>query len=138
VPIIISQFLFWVLHPVSCILSRLQPEPSLATAFKMFNFILLLHVSVLLGHLQVEYTTISGSYFTNNGSVVLLLGPIYCICLVNTAMLWDEWETYFVDVPRTFSHHLDPPSRHKLQTSSTQTRYTRSGLNGKQRWTYIP
>jgi hypothetical protein len=35
-------------------------------------FILLpLHVSALLGHLQAEYTTISGSDFTYNRSVVL-------------------------------------------------------------------
>jgi hypothetical protein len=30
-----------------------------------------LNVSALVGHLQAEYTTISGSYFTYNGSVVL-------------------------------------------------------------------
>jgi hypothetical protein len=36
---------------------------------KMF-ILLPLHVSALVGHLQVEYTTISGSYFTYNGSVI--------------------------------------------------------------------
>jgi hypothetical protein len=39
--------------------------------FILFIFILLpLHVSALVGHLQAEHTTILGSYFTDNGSVV--------------------------------------------------------------------
>jgi hypothetical protein len=33
-------------------------------------FFLPLHVSALVGHLQAEYTNISGSYFTYNGSIV--------------------------------------------------------------------
>jgi hypothetical protein len=39
-----------------------------------------LRVSALVGYLQAEYTIILGSCFTHNGSVVLLLGSIYCIC----------------------------------------------------------
>jgi hypothetical protein len=38
---------------------------------------------LLLSHLQAEYTIILGSYFNYNGSVVILLGPVYCICLAN-------------------------------------------------------
>jgi hypothetical protein len=34
-------------------------------------YLLLLHVSALVGHLQVEYTIIAGSYCAYNGSVVL-------------------------------------------------------------------
>jgi hypothetical protein len=55
-------------------LSRLVEEPPLATTLKgvYFIYILLpLHVSALVGHLQAEYTLISGSYSTYNGSVVL-------------------------------------------------------------------
>jgi hypothetical protein len=37
---------------------------------KMF-ILLPLHVLAFVGHLQAEYTTISGSYFTYNASVVL-------------------------------------------------------------------
>jgi hypothetical protein len=55
--------------------------------------LLLLHVSALVGHLQVDYTIIAGSYCTYNESVVLcasvLLGSIYnifgkfCHCQLN-------------------------------------------------------
>jgi hypothetical protein len=47
-------------------LKRLE-EPSLATTFKgvyLYLYLLPLHVSALVGHLQAEYTNISGSYFT--------------------------------------------------------------------------
>jgi hypothetical protein len=57
------QFLFWVLHPVARTLSRLLEEPSLATTLQGVYFIfyiLPLHASALVGHLQAEYTVILG------------------------------------------------------------------------------
>jgi hypothetical protein len=72
---LISNLYFGVLHPVARTLSRLLEEPSLATTLQGVYFIffifLPLHVPALVGHLQVEYTIILGSYLTHNGSVVL-------------------------------------------------------------------
>jgi hypothetical protein len=63
-----QYFHFWVLLPVARIIKN-RPSQQL---LKVFIYILLpLHVSALVGHLQAEYTTISGSYFTYNGSFVL-------------------------------------------------------------------
>jgi hypothetical protein len=62
------------------VLSRLLEDPSLATTLKgvYFNYILLpLHVSTLVGHLQVEYTSVSGSYFLQRIRCFVLLGPIF-------------------------------------------------------------
>jgi hypothetical protein len=43
--------------------SRLLQVPSLASTLTFIHiFLLLLHVSALVGHLQVEYTIIAGSY----------------------------------------------------------------------------
>jgi hypothetical protein len=58
-----------------CALSSFLKEPSLATILQGIYFIfyifLPLHVPALVGHLQAEYTTILGSYFSYNESVVL-------------------------------------------------------------------
>jgi hypothetical protein len=73
-----------VLHPVVHTLSRLSEEPALATTLQGVYFICL-YVSALVGHPQVEYTTISGRYFTHTGSAVLCHYVLfYCICPANT------------------------------------------------------
>jgi hypothetical protein len=73
-------------------MERLLEEPSLATTLKGVYFIYMLlplHVSALTGHLQEEYTIISGSYFLQRIRCFVLLGPIFiclakfCRCLVN-------------------------------------------------------
>jgi hypothetical protein len=67
-------FIFGGLCILLRVLSRFLEEPYLATTLKgvYFIYILLpLHVSAPVGHLQPEYRTILGSYFTYNGSVVL-------------------------------------------------------------------
>jgi hypothetical protein len=64
-----------------CILLLLE-EQSLATTLKAGYFIyisLLLHVSALVGHLQVECTIISGCYFLQRIRCFVLLGPIFYV-----------------------------------------------------------
>jgi ABC-type transport system involved in multi-copper enzyme maturation permease subunit len=56
-----DNFYFGYLHSVAFILSRLLEELSLATTFYifiLFIFVSPLHVLVLAGHLQAEYTLI--------------------------------------------------------------------------------
>jgi hypothetical protein len=47
----------------------------------MFYIFSPLYVSDLVGHPQVEYTIIVGSYLTHDGSVVLCysLDPLFCV-----------------------------------------------------------
>jgi hypothetical protein len=66
----IRYFYFWVLHPVARIIKVSRSAFPCNNFSKMF-ILLPLHVSTPAGHLQAEYATISGSYFTYNGSVVL-------------------------------------------------------------------
>jgi hypothetical protein len=51
-------FYFWVPHPVACINKVIRSAGPFRTFFKMFIhiYLLLLHVSALVGHPQVEYT----------------------------------------------------------------------------------
>jgi hypothetical protein len=44
----------------------------------------LLHVSALVGHLQAEYTIISGNYFTYNGCDVFVIRSYLLLSLVST------------------------------------------------------
>jgi hypothetical protein len=68
----------WIFILGFCILLRVlyqgyqknHPSQQLFRVFILYIF-LPLHVTALVGHLQVEYTFILGSYFTHNGSVVL-------------------------------------------------------------------
>jgi hypothetical protein len=66
----VNDFYFWVLHPVARIIKVIRSAINRNNFLKMF-ILLPLHVLALVGYLQAEYTTISGSNFTYNGSVVL-------------------------------------------------------------------
>jgi hypothetical protein len=58
---------FGVLHPVASTLSKLLEEPSVATAFQGVYFIFVFYTCFsLVGHIQVKYTIILGSYLTHN------------------------------------------------------------------------
>jgi hypothetical protein len=57
----ISVFLFWVLHPVTCIIKAIRsaiPRNNFSNMF-IHIYLLSLHVSALVGHLQEEYTIIA-------------------------------------------------------------------------------
>jgi hypothetical protein len=66
VEIISIHFYFQVSHPVACIIKVIRTAIPSKNFLKMFIhvYLLLLHVSAFVGHLQVEYTMNFGRYCT--------------------------------------------------------------------------
>jgi hypothetical protein len=71
-------FLFLFLGSASCcayfikVIREIVPRDNSSWCLFIFYIFVPLHVSALVGHLQAAYTTISGSYFTYNGSALLV------------------------------------------------------------------
>jgi hypothetical protein len=78
-----SDYWFGLTTKIIKVIGRTVPRNNFLRC--LFIFISPLHVSALAGHLQAEYTIFSGSYLTQNGSVVMGYRSYFVYILY---MLW--------------------------------------------------